>query len=298
MQACQAADTGVPAESYTFAVHWTAAQVCSGSSGCIGGDYTTETVHEQIAFMNKLFAHAGVAFTWDGVIHNATAGSYDEVDEDGWICALPRYGDGMTFHVITSPRHLFGGGVLGYTNYLSSFSKQYGGFPQCLNRVHIFEKTLPGLGGRSVVDGGLSDSGAVLAHEVGHQLMLHHTWFEATWERQEAAAQCHGSASMDPTDIAAFRSDGVRDTTAQSLNYTGQIIRFVGCHPATGLYTNSSINAQQSCTSAVGFPAGDAYYNNYNNLMSYGDKTCLRTITAGQAARARCAVKCMVLGQC
>jgi hypothetical protein len=63
---------------------------------------------------------------------------------------------------------------------------------------------------------------------------------------------------------------GVRDTTAQSLNYTGAIIRFVGCDPATGLYTNSSINAQQSCTSADGFPAGDAYYNNYNNLMSYG----------------------------
>jgi hypothetical protein len=32
-------------------------------------------------------------------------------------------------------------------------------------------KTLPGLGGRSVVDGGLSDSGAVLAHAVGHQLV-------------------------------------------------------------------------------------------------------------------------------
>jgi hypothetical protein len=44
----------------------------------------------------------------------------------------------------------------------------------------------------------------------------------------------------------------------------------VGCDAATGLYTNSSVNAQQSCTSAVGFPAGDVYYNNYNNLMSYG----------------------------
>jgi hypothetical protein len=59
----------------------------------------------------------------------------------------------------------------GYTNYLSAFSSRFGSYPQCLNRVHIFEKTLPGLGGRSVVDGGLSDSGAVLAHEVGHQLV-------------------------------------------------------------------------------------------------------------------------------
>jgi hypothetical protein len=107
MQSCQAADTGAPAEPFTFAVHWTAAKVCkSSSSSCIGGDYTTETVQEQIAYMNKLFAHAGIAFTWDGVIHNATAGSYDEVDDDAWICDLPRYGDGMSFHVITAPRHL------------------------------------------------------------------------------------------------------------------------------------------------------------------------------------------------
>jgi hypothetical protein len=40
-----------------------------------------------------------------------------------------------------------------------------------LCRVHIYEKTLPGFGGRSVVDGGLADSGAVLAHEIGHQLV-------------------------------------------------------------------------------------------------------------------------------
>jgi hypothetical protein len=109
MQECQAADTGAPAEPYTFAVHWTAARVCSSSSsstGCIGGDSSTETVHEQIAYMNKLFARAGIVFTWDGIVHNATASSYDEIDDDSWICGLPRYGDGMTFHVITSPRHL------------------------------------------------------------------------------------------------------------------------------------------------------------------------------------------------
>jgi hypothetical protein len=108
MQFCQAADTGAPAEPYTFAVHWTAARMCksSSSSSYTGGNYSTETVHEQIVYMNKLFAHAGIAFTWDGVIHNATASSYDEVDDDAWICDLPRYGDGMTIHVITAPRHL------------------------------------------------------------------------------------------------------------------------------------------------------------------------------------------------
>ena len=47
----------------------------------------------------------------------------------------------------------------------------YGDYEECLNWVHIYEKTLPGLGGASVVDGGLADSGAVLAHEIGHQLV-------------------------------------------------------------------------------------------------------------------------------
>lgn len=47
----------------------------------------------------------------------------------------------------------------------------YDNYPECQNWVHIFEKTLPGLGGASVVDGGLADSGAVLAHEIGHQLV-------------------------------------------------------------------------------------------------------------------------------
>lgn len=61
------------------------------------------------------------------------------------------------------------GGALGYTWYASMFG--YDGYEECLNWVHIYEKTLPGLGGASVVDGGLSDSGAVLAHEIGHQLV-------------------------------------------------------------------------------------------------------------------------------
>jgi hypothetical protein len=41
----------------------------------------------------------------------------------------------------------------------------------CCCRVFLYEKTLPGLGGRSLIDGGLADSGATLAHEIGHQLV-------------------------------------------------------------------------------------------------------------------------------
>jgi hypothetical protein len=33
-------------------------------------------------------------------------------------------------------------------------------------------------------------------------------------------------------------------------------------------------------------------------LCSYGDKTCLRTLTPGQGARARCGIKCMLLLEC
>jgi hypothetical protein len=87
----------------------------------------------------------------------------------------------------------------------------------------------------------------------------------------------------------------VRDTVAQSLNGTNNpvtnILRFVACDPETGAYGNTTAFAQQSCHSGTGYPAGDGYYNNYNNLMSYGDRYCLRTLTPGQGARARCAIK-------
>jgi hypothetical protein len=100
---------------------------------------------------------------------------------------------------------------------------------------------------------------------------------------------------MDPIDIISARSDGVRDTPAQSLNGTRNsvtdILRFIGCDPQTGRYTNNTAYAQQSCTSAEGYAPGDGYINNYNNLMSYGDRLCLRTLTAGQGARARCGLK-------
>lgn len=61
----------------------------------------------------------------------------------------------------------------------------------------------------------------------------------------------------------------MRDTFAQSLNSTGAILRFVNCDPQTGAYSNSSVKAQQSCSAAAGFPQGDSYFNNFNNLMSY-----------------------------
>jgi hypothetical protein len=99
--------------------------------------------------------------------------------------------------------------------------------------------------------------------------MLHHTWYEPSWERASLSMQCKRSASQAIDDIVDDRSDGVRDTFAQSLNSTGAILRFVNCDPQTGAYSNSSANAQQSCTSAVGFAQGDSYFNNFNNLMSY-----------------------------
>lgn len=43
--------------------------------------------------------------------------------------------------------------------------------PACANWVFMYERTLPNQGGRSLVDNELSDSGAVLAHEIGHQLV-------------------------------------------------------------------------------------------------------------------------------
>jgi hypothetical protein len=123
--------------------------------------------------------------------------------------------------------------------------------------------------------------------------MLAHTWNQVGGG--SVANQCVASASLSARDIVEGYSDGVRDTVAQSLNGTvnpvTNILRFVACDPVTGAYTNTTANAQQSCHSGTGYPAGDGYYNNYNNLMSYGDRYCLRTLTPGQGARARCAIK-------
>lgn len=53
-----------------------------------------------------------------------------------------------------------------YPSYILS-----GELPPCANWVYMYERTLPNQGGRSLVDNELSDSGAVLAHEIGHQLV-------------------------------------------------------------------------------------------------------------------------------
>lgn len=57
-------------------------------------------------------------------------------------------------------------GVTIYPSYVLT-----GELPACANWVFMFERTLPNQGGRSLVDNELSDSGAVLAHEIGHQLV-------------------------------------------------------------------------------------------------------------------------------
>jgi hypothetical protein len=59
-----------------------------------------------------------------------------------------------------------------------------------LHRVFLYEKTLPGLGGRSLIDGGLADSGATLAHEIGHQLVGAKPWQYYCYYRACSAGCC------------------------------------------------------------------------------------------------------------
>lgn len=137
-------------------------------------------------------------------------------------------------------------------------------------RIVLYDKTMPGQGGRSTVDGQLADSGYVLAHEVGHALMLLHTFAEKrAWTTAE---QCRDAASLDPEAVVNEHSDGVVDTPAQIANASTpaggmNILRFIRCDEQTGAYTNTSANAQQSCNTAAGFPDGEKFYNNYNNMM-------------------------------
>ena len=121
---CQAADQGPPPQPLLIPIHWTAGRVCKGrrrgSSGsgagggarCTGGEYPASLVHEQIAYVNNLYAHAGIQFTWDGVIHSATAGNARDInvclDPFGqcWVCGVERHGDELAINVVTSPVHL------------------------------------------------------------------------------------------------------------------------------------------------------------------------------------------------
>jgi hypothetical protein len=105
LQACQSTDKGPPATPYTMAVHWTATKVCEFGS-CRGATYSVADVQAQIAYLNAVYARTGIRFTWDGVIHYAQASSMGQIDDYGWVCSLPRYGEGMTVHVVTAPEHL------------------------------------------------------------------------------------------------------------------------------------------------------------------------------------------------
>jgi hypothetical protein len=114
MLACQAADQGPPEEPTIIQIHWTAGKVCKGRRGarCVGGEYPASLVQQQIDYVNHLYAHVGIQFSWDGVIHEATAASAKDInvclDPDGqcWACGLKRYGDKVSINVVTSPVHI------------------------------------------------------------------------------------------------------------------------------------------------------------------------------------------------
>jgi hypothetical protein len=108
MQECQAADKGVPAAPILVPLYWTAGQVCD-TDGCVGGDYSKTLVWRQVNLTNAVFAHVGVQFVWDGVIHKATAGDVYDIDvgfsRGDWICQQARHGDALAVNVMTSPMH-------------------------------------------------------------------------------------------------------------------------------------------------------------------------------------------------
>lgn len=108
MQQCQAADRGVPSTPIQVPLHWTAGQVCD-ASGCVGGDYPKSLVWRQMNLTNAVFAHVGIQFIWDGVIHKATAGDPYDIDvgfsRADWICQQTRHGDALAVNVMTGPMH-------------------------------------------------------------------------------------------------------------------------------------------------------------------------------------------------
>jgi hypothetical protein len=114
MLSCQAADQGPPKEPTVIPIHWTAGKVCKGrrQSRCVGGEYPASLVQQQIDYVNSLYAHVGIQFSWDGIIHEATANSPKDInvclDPDGqcWVCGLKRYGDRVAINVVTSPVHI------------------------------------------------------------------------------------------------------------------------------------------------------------------------------------------------
>lgn len=114
MLACQAEDTGPPAEPTIIPIHWTAGKVCKSrkATRCTGGDYPASLVSQQIDYLNNLYAHVGIQFSWDGVIHETVASSAKDInvclDPDGqcWVCGVQRHGDKVSINVVTSPVHI------------------------------------------------------------------------------------------------------------------------------------------------------------------------------------------------
>ena len=86
MQACQAADKGPPAAQQPIVIplYWTAGRVCRGGR-CAGGAYSASLVRKQLAFVNNVWSHAGIRFSWEGVIHSAVA----EDPRDISVCESP-----------------------------------------------------------------------------------------------------------------------------------------------------------------------------------------------------------------
>ncbi|WIA13133.1 hypothetical protein OEZ85_006728 [Tetradesmus obliquus] len=269
---------------------------------CTGNEYGTSNVWEQVNMVNDKFARTGIQFDWDGkmqvlYVNNPNMNTYNCQSGSCKECTVNRAGD-TAVNVMTTPTYIDGYAV-GQAMYPWFRKLDAPNMPACADWIQVMWSSLPGLGARSSIDNGLMDGGGVLAHEIGHYLGLYHTWYQGN-QFTPAQEQCSESASLNVNSITSSLSDGVRDTPAISLNYTGdgKIIRFVNCSMYE--YTNTSALAQQSCTSAspAFFPQGDRYYNPYFNLMSYGDKTCIRVITPGQAARMRCSHRCFRLGNC
>lgn len=304
LQQCQAADKGPPAQPYRLPINWVQAVYCTDAARtvCTGNEYGTSNVWEQVNMVNDKFARTGIQFDWDGkmqvlYVNNPNMNTYNCQSGSCKECTVNRAGD-TAVNVMTTPTYIDGYAV-GQAMYPWFRKLDAPNMPACADWIQVMWSSLPGLGARSSIDNGLMDGGGVLAHEIGHYLGLYHTWYQGN-QFTPAQEQCSESASLNVNSITSSLSDGVRDTPAISLNYTGdgKIIRFVNCSMYE--YTNTSALAQQSCTSAspAFFPQGDRYYNPYFNLMSYGDKTCIRVITPGQAARMRCSHRCFRLGNC
>lgn len=132
--------------------------------------------------------------------------------------------------------------------------------------------------------------------QIGHWLGLQQTWAQATTDQADGCV-----ASADYTSQLAVvngDSDGVRDTPPQTVAASGSDMPiFFNC-TGTSL---STFFPKQSCTAATGYPAGNNYFANFVNFLSYYARPCVvgpHTFTPGQNARARCVYECYRQNQC